>query len=125
MDYVPAAEVRVIDGETLRYGREHIRILGIDAPETENRARCDAERQLAAKATTTLTNIIMGKRLEVERHGKDRFGRTLAYIRISGADVGEMLIMADVAVRWGDGAERALERVTSDRRPDWCARLAR
>ena len=110
MDYVPAAEVRVIDGETLRYGRERIRILGIDAPETENRARCDAERQLAAKATITLIDIIMGHRLEIERQGKDRFGRTLAYIRISGADVGEMLIMAHVAVRWGNG------------RPDWCSR---
>jgi endonuclease YncB( thermonuclease family) len=125
MDYVPAAEVSVIDGETLRYGRERIRILGIDAPETENRARCEAERQLAAKAATALTDIIIGKRLEVERHGKDRFGRTLAYIRISGADVGEMLIMADVAVRWGNGAKQALERVTSNRRPDWCARLVR
>jgi len=124
MDYVPAAEVRVIDGETLRYGRERIRILGIDAPETD-RAGCDAERQLAAMATTTLTDIIIGKRLEVERHGKDRFGRTLAYIRIGGADVGEMLILANVAVRWGNGAKEALERVTSNRRPDWCARLAR
>jgi endonuclease YncB( thermonuclease family) len=113
-----ASAVRVIDGETLRYGRERIRILGIDAPETENRARCDAERQLAAKATMTLTDIISGKRLEIERHGKDRFGRTLA-------DVGEMLIMANVAVRWGNGVEQALERVTSDRRPDWCAKLAR
>ena len=73
----------------------------------------------------TLTDIITGKRLEVERHGKDRFGRTLAYIRIGGADVGEMLIMANVAVRWGNGVEQALERVTSDRRPDWCAKLAR
>ena len=105
--------------------RRPIRILGIDAPETENRARCDAERQLAAKATNTLTNIINGMRLDVERHGKDRFGRTLAYIRISGADVGEMLIMANVAVRWGNGAKQALERVTSNRRPDWCARLVR
>jgi len=49
----------------------------------------------------------------MERHGKDRFGRTLAYIRVSGADVGEMLIMAHVAVRWGNG------------RPDWCSRPTR
>jgi len=38
--------------------------------------------------------------------GEDRSGRTLAYIRVSGADVGEMLIRARVAVgavRWGNG----------------------
>jgi endonuclease YncB( thermonuclease family) len=37
MDYVPAAEVRVIDGDTIRHDAERIRILGIDAPETVNR----------------------------------------------------------------------------------------
>jgi micrococcal nuclease len=107
---VPAEQIRVIDGDTIRHGAERIRILKIDAPETEGRAKCNAERRLAALATRTLTAIIMGERLEIERHGKDRFGRTLAYIRVSGADVGEMLIRAHVAVRWGNG------------RPDWCAR---
>ena len=108
MDYVPAAEVRVIDGDTIRWGDERIRILNIDAPETEGRARCNAERRLAARATMTLAEFILGERLQIQRNGKDRFGRTLAIIRVRGADVGEMLIMAGVAVRWGNG------------RPDWC-----
>ena len=98
----------VIDGDTIRLGAERVRIMNIDAPETEGRARCNAERRLAAVATMKLTEIIMGERLQVERHGKDRFGRTLAYIRVRGADVGEMLIKARVAVPWGNG------------RPDWC-----
>jgi TonB family protein len=57
-----------------------------------------------------LTDIITGKRLEVERHGKDRFGRTLAYIRISGADVGEMLITSRHRVWSGSlaGSARAV-----------------
>ena len=46
MDYSPAAEVRVVDGDTIRLGRERTRILDIDTPETESRARCDAERRL-------------------------------------------------------------------------------
>jgi len=58
----------------------------------------------------TLTEIIMGERLEIQRQGKDRYGRTLAWIRVRGADVGEMLIRARVAVRGGNG------------RPDWCSR---
>ena len=109
MDYAQPAEVRVVDGDTIRLGAERVRIMNIDAPETEGRAKCNAERRLAAVATEKLTEIIMGERLEVERHGKDRFGRTLAYIRVRGADVGELLIKARVAVQWGNG------------RPDWCA----
>src|SRR5687767_7300733 len=65
--------------------------------------------RLAALATMTLTEIITGERLEIARHGKGRSGRTLGYTRVSGADVGEVLIRAHVAVRWGNG------------RPDWCA----
>ena len=111
MDYVPAAEVRVVDGDTIRLGRERIRILGIDAPETGNLARCDAERRLSALATMTLKELIEGKHLSIQRNGKDRFGRTLANVRIrGGADVGLLMIRARVAVEWGNG------------RPDWCAR---
>ena len=111
MDYIPAAEVRVVDGDTIRLGRERIRILGIDAPETENRARCDAERRLATLATMTLKELIEGKHLSIQPNGKDRFGRTLAYVRIrDGADIGLLMIRAHVAVQWGNG------------RPDWGSR---
>ena len=56
MDNVPAAEVRVmvsaseirvVDGDTIRLGRERIRIVGIDAPESANLARREAERCLS------------------------------------------------------------------------------
>jgi micrococcal nuclease len=110
MDYVSAAEVRVVDGDTLRLGAERIRLIDIDAPEMALGARCDAERNLAELAKAKLAEIVAGQRLEIERHGKDRYGRTLAYIRVSGADVGEMLIHARVAVGW------------EGRRHDWCAR---
>jgi endonuclease YncB( thermonuclease family) len=50
---------------------------------------------------------------EIERRGKDRFGRRLAYTCVSDADVGEMLIRAHVAVRWGNG------------RPDCCSQSTR
>jgi micrococcal nuclease len=90
MDTPPAV---VIDRDTIRRGAERIRIMNIDAPETEDRAKCNAERRLAALATMTLSKLIVGERLEIERHG-NRFGRTLAYMRVSGAEVDEMLIRA-------------------------------
>ena len=97
MDTPPAI---VIDGDTIRLGAERIRLIDIDAPEMATGARCDAERALAELAKGKLTESIAGQPLEIDRRGKDRFGRTLAYIRVSGADVGEMLIRARVAVRW-------------------------
>jgi endonuclease YncB( thermonuclease family) len=47
MDYAPAAEVRVIDGDTIRLHQKKpdVRLVGFNAPETR-RAQCDAERKL-------------------------------------------------------------------------------
>ena len=97
MDVPPAI---VIDGDTIRIVAERIRLIDIDAPEMRDGARCDAERNLAEVAKRELAKIIAGKPLDIDRRGKDRFNRTLAYIRVSGADVGEMLIRAHVAVKW-------------------------
>jgi endonuclease YncB( thermonuclease family) len=106
-DHPPAI---MIDGDTFRLGSERIRRIDIDAPEMGNGARCDAERNLANLAKEKLAEIVKGAQLQIDRRGKDRFGRTLAYIRVSGADVGEMLIRAHVAVKW------------EGRRADWCSR---
>jgi endonuclease YncB( thermonuclease family) len=108
MDAVPPAEIRVIDGDTLRVGTERLRLINIDAPEMGNGAACDAERQLAEVAKQKMTEIVAGQQLQIRREGEDRFGRTLVYVRVRGADVGEMLIRAHVAVRW------------QGRQHDWC-----
>lgn len=41
----------------------------------------------------------------VERSGVDRYGRTLAAIRIGGRDVGEWLVEKRLARWWPDGEE--------------------
>ena len=46
--------VRVIDGDTISLddGRPNVRLVGFNAPETGNRARCEAERQKGESAET-------------------------------------------------------------------------
>jgi endonuclease YncB( thermonuclease family) len=41
----------------------------------------------------------------IERDGKDKYGRTLAVIRISGRNVGDILIAEGLARSWPDGQE--------------------
>lgn len=97
-----AAEVKVIDGDTIILGREHIRIIGLDAPETYD-AGCEAERRLGALAKARLTQLLLacgplatlepGTCLAIERESKpDRYGRTLAQVRVRGDDVATRLI---------------------------------
>lgn len=103
--------VRVIDGDTIDVSGERIRILNIDTPERGDRARCDQERVMAEQASRALRSRVQSaRRIDLERDGLDKYGRTLALVYLDGKDVGEVLIDEGYAVRWGGG------------RPDWCAR---
>ncbi|CAM5595253.1 hypothetical protein ATER59S_05369 [Aquamicrobium terrae] len=99
------AEIRVWDGDSIRLGTtrqaESVRIFNIDAPELE--ARCRHELELARQAKVRLAQILQGQRIEVLRQGDDRYGRTLAAIRVEGQGVGE-----------------GLARTWTGRREPWC-----
>lgn len=70
---------RAIDGDTLRCGKERVRLIGIDAPE---KGRCPADRKCvkgdAAASEKALQKLVQQRPVRLERHGYDRYGRTLA-----------------------------------------------
>ena len=104
------AEIRVWDGDSIRLGMgqqsEAVRIFNIDAPEMEG--RCTYETDLARQAKIRLAEILQGGRVEILRQGTDRYGRTLAAIRVEGQDVGDILVGQGLARTW------------AGRREPWC-----
>lgn len=97
-----------LDGDTVRCGREHIRLLAIDAPEMPGHCRrgrvCVVGDPYRSKAH--LTAALQGRRLEIDRKGKDRYGRTLATISVDGRDVSCAQLAAGAAVyvrKWDNG----------------------
>jgi endonuclease YncB( thermonuclease family) len=52
-----AAEIVIVDGDTVRMDGETIRLRGFDVPETCY-ARCDAERDLGEKAKARLAELV-------------------------------------------------------------------
>ncbi len=73
----------VIDGDTiiLTDGR-HVRLIGIDAPEIENRKKGKRAEPYGDKAKTFLQSLTASKkvRLVLDKDAKDHYGRTLAYV---------------------------------------------
>ena len=74
----------VTDGDTIRIGRERIRLIGVDTPETHKPGtpvQCFGER-----ATAFTTRFVLGRRvkLELDVEHRDRYGRLLAYVRRAG-----------------------------------------
>lgn len=98
----------VVDGDTFWIAGEKIRIENIDAPESHQPA-CDAERDLAARATLHLRRLLgEPSSLAIVRSRPDGLGRTLARVVANGRDAGEAMIAEGVAVPW------------AGKRHDWC-----
>lgn len=96
-----ACSLTAIDGDTLRCGRERIRLLGIDAPEMPGHCRrgrqCVEGDPIAAKVA--LAAAIARGPATIERRGRDRYGRTLARVSVSGVDLSEHMVRTGHAIR--------------------------
>ena len=94
--------VVIIDGDTIAIGREHIRILSIDTPETFH-SRCENELVLGLRAKERLRELLDGGDIRIERDGQDRYRRTLANVFAGGIDVGATLLKEGFALPYQPG----------------------
>lgn len=93
---------------------EHIRLVGIDAPETF-RARCEAEREIGLEAKAKLAELLRGHTVEITRTGRDRYGRTLARLTTEAGDIEPAMLATGLAVPYAPG-----RRAWADRCRHWC-----
>lgn len=97
----------VIDGDTIRYNGETIRIKGIDAPET-HKPECERERALGNRATKRLLELVNAGPFDIVDEGgrdTDKYGRKLRVLKRGGRSLGDILIAEGLARRW-EGASR-------------------
>lgn len=96
----------VVDGDTIWLNGLNLRLESYDTPEPHNDI-CGgrAEVALAHRASARLLELLNSNAFTVETARQDRYGRTLATIRIGGRDVGDILISEGLARRWPDGHE--------------------
>ena len=108
----------VTDGDTIRCGDERVRLIGIDAPELPG--HCRLGRQCAAgdaaASTAALAQLVHGKPVVLERHGRDRYGRTLAFARVGRTDLSCAQLRAGQAVYVAAWDVRARVRRCAPRR---------
>lgn len=107
-----AAAALAVDGDTLRVGRERIRLTGIDAPEIHG---CPHYRTCVrgdGQASKRSLQGMMSGPLSIRRLGVDRYGRTLAIVHSHGVNVACEQIRRGQAVyvgRWDTGGKLAAE----------------
>jgi micrococcal nuclease len=89
--------LRAVDGDTLVLdGQEKLRLLGIDAPETEHTRRRSGEECFGREASEHLRARVVGTRIRLEFESgdlRDRYGRTLAWVHLEdGTFLNEALV---------------------------------
>ncbi len=108
----PKDALVVVDGDTIKLGTQRLRVLNLDAPETE-RARCESERALGDRATTALRGKIedglKAGAVAIIPNGRfDKFRRPLVRIEVHGKDVANEMIADGLAREWRGSSS------------DWC-----
>ena len=106
---------RVVDGDTIHVDGENIRITGLNTPETW-KPKCLAERMLGKRATAYGEQLAL-RIQRIERHGQDRYGRTLARVYLDdGGDWAAAMIERGLAVPFVCSGDRCPKMT------DWCGK---
>lgn len=100
----------VLDGDTLWFKGDKIRIADIDAPEIFS-PHCRDERQIGEASRDRLLELLNAGRFTLVSGGRetDRYGRKLRTVTRRGQSLGERLVEEGLARRW-TGPEH-----------DWCS----
>jgi endonuclease YncB( thermonuclease family) len=99
-----AAEVRVVDGDTLRLGDRTVRLAAVDAPERGQPCTDAARRTFdcGAAAAEALSRLVNGRSVICRVEGRDRFGRGLGTCRAGGAELNAGLVASGWALAYDE-----------------------
>ncbi|WIW90251.1 thermonuclease family protein (plasmid) [Sphingobium sp. V4] len=89
----------VIDGDTLRFGGETVRLYGIDAPESQQTCKRGAESwPCGQEAASALRRYVEGGRLDCQPRDFDVYGRIVAVCHVNGRDLSQSLAEGGYAI---------------------------
>jgi endonuclease YncB( thermonuclease family) len=109
---------RIVDGDTIAYRDDRVRLHGIDAP--ENAQHClDAsggDYRCGEAATKALERLVDGREIRCSGTERDQYGRLIAVCRVGGREINRWMVDTGWALAYirysGDyaGEERAAAR---------------
>ena len=90
---------RAIDGDTLDFGGQHIRLHGMDAVEASQTCTRDGQTwPCGQEAKAFLARLVDGQSIQCEQVDTDRYGRIVARCTAGRRDLGQAMVEAGYAV---------------------------
>jgi endonuclease YncB( thermonuclease family) len=90
---VIAGDLITVQGQK---GRVDIRLMGIDAPENP-RHEGETGQPYSREATGFLTELILGKTVDIAHWGKDRYGQAFGVVFLDGQNVNLKMVRSGLA----------------------------
>ncbi len=102
-----AAEVRVVDGDTLRLGDRTLRLAGIEAPQRGQACADGGARgfDCGAAAAEALSRLVNGRSVLCRVEGRDRNGRGFGICTAGGVELNAGLVTAGWALAAAEDGE--------------------
>jgi micrococcal nuclease len=84
-------QVQAVDGDTIRYGSERIRLRGLNAPELSEPGGFEARQRMA--------DLLSQGNIRIVPQGQDVYGRTLADVFIGDRNLADIMTSEGFARR--------------------------
>ena len=114
---------RVVDGDTLDFGGERVRLFGIDAPERAQTCTRDGQAWACGEdAKALLQALVADNRVSCRQRDTDRYGRSVATCSVARLDLSDAIARAGYAValdQFGSDYVPAAEAAKSARLGIW------
>ena len=96
-----AGRARVVDGDTLELGGHHVRLFGIDAPESHQTCERDGLAYACGEAARRyLEQLVAGQPVACRAHGADRYGRAIAVCNVGTLEINAAMVRAGWAIAY-------------------------
>ena len=92
---------RAIDGDTLDFSGQRVRLHGIDAPERNQICWVGGSEWLCGQASSrALKNLIESAVVRCSKIGRDRYGRIIGKCHSKGLDIGQTMVADGMALAY-------------------------
>jgi endonuclease YncB( thermonuclease family) len=93
--------VRVIDGDTIEFSSENVRLFGIDAPEKGQPCkRNNAPYDCGTASKKYLEFLLSGAKVDCAKKNKGKWGRYIALCTADGEDISKLMVRHGWAVAY-------------------------